>query len=396
MIPTPMQQVKSKEALEVFKQHGLVYLAMEERTGKTLTSILVAEAIDAKSVLVVTKAKAMAGWEDTLKRYKVTKKYTCSTYGKLHHLKASDYDCVIVDEAHSYISGFPAPSKTFAQLRTIAYGKPIIYLSATPYAQGPQLLYHQFKISHRSPFKDYATGYAFHATFGIPDPVWIGGVARETYKKVRDEDVLLKCQHLFITGTRAEMGIDVEPEDLLHYIELEDKTKAVYNALLTHKVIELNGRKLDCSHVSKLRASLHMLEGGVIKIDEDYMVLGNREKIDYILEHWGDSEDLVIMYHYKAELLKLEAVFKKALLLQGTSYAEGVDLHKYPHLVIYSQDWSTARHSQRRARQANKNRTEPIKVHFLLCKDAISDEVYETVSVNKQNYIDALFKRNLL
>ena len=85
-------------------------------------------------------------------------------------------------------------------------------------------------------------------------------------------------------------------------------------------------------------------------------------------------------------------MFKQAKLLQATSYAEGVDLHQYKHLVIYSQDFSTARHTQRRARQANKNRKEAIIVHFLLVKGGISERVYKTVSINKKNFVDTVFE----
>jgi ERCC4-related helicase len=134
----------------------------------------------------------------------------------------------------------------------------------------------------------------------------------------------------------------------------------------------------------------------VAKIGKNYHILRNSEKIQYIINNWGDTEDLVIMYNYIAEQDKLQQHFKKALILQATSYAEGVDLHKYKHLVVYSQDFSTARHTQRRARQANKQREEPITVHFLLVKKAISEQVYKTVSVNKKNFVDSVFKRNKL
>lgn len=139
-----------------------------------------------------------------------------------------------------------------------------------------------------------------------------------------------------------------------------------------------------------------MLEGGVAKIEDEYLVLLNAEKIDYIKTSWSDSKDLVIMYQYKAEKTKLEAEFKHASILQATSFAEGVDLSMYKHLVIYSQDFSTSKHSQRRARQANKQRTEEINVHFLLVKKGISEQVYETVSVNKTNFIDSLFSKEQL
>ena len=102
------------------------------------------------------------------------------------------------------------------------------------------------------------------------------------------------------------------------------------------------------------------------------------------------------MYNYKAEETKLQKRFQNAKLLQATSYAEGVDLHEYSDLVIYSQDFSTARHTQRRARQANKNRSEPIHVHFLLVKGGISEQVYKTVSINKKNYVDSVFERKRL
>jgi len=100
------------------------------------------------------------------------------------------------------------------------------------------------------------------------------------------------------------------------------------------------------------------------------------------------------MYNFQAELEKLEKYFKRARILQATSFAEGVDLSKYDNLVIYSQDYSTARHTQRRARQANKQRDKPIRVHYLLCKKAISDQCYKTVSLNKKNFVDSVFNRS--
>jgi len=73
-----------------------------------------------------------------------------------------------------------------------------------------------------------------------------------------------------------------------------------------------------------------------------------------------------------------------------------VDLSAYRHLIIYSQDFSTARHSQRRARQANKKRDTAIKVHFYLVKGAISEQVYKTVSINKTNFVDSVFIKERL
>jgi len=136
-----------------------------------------------------------------------------------------------------------------------------------------------------------------------------------------------------------------------------------------------------------------MLEGGTLKINDDYITLGNIEKVDYILTKWGDTKDIVIMYNYIEEEFKLKRYFKHARILQSTSYAEGVDLSMYKHLVVYSKDFSTARYTQRRARQANIERKDPINVHYLLVKNAVSHKAYKTVSVNKKNYVDTVFER---
>ena len=47
------------KATEIIIRHGFVYLAMEVRTGKTLTSLGIASKVKAKHVLFVTKKKAI-------------------------------------------------------------------------------------------------------------------------------------------------------------------------------------------------------------------------------------------------------------------------------------------------------------------------------------------------
>jgi ERCC4-related helicase len=92
----------------------------------------------------------------------------------------------------------------------------------------------------------------------------------------------------------------------------------------------------------------------------------------------------------------LKEHFKNARILQGTSYAEGVDLSMYETLIIYSMDYSTAKYSQRKARQANMARVDDINVIYLLMKGAISDQVYTTVCENNKNYVDSYFINSTL
>lgn len=397
IVPYVHQEEVSDDGLEIIRENAIVYLAMEERTGKTIGALLVAEKSAATRILIVTKKKAEADWKKVLADDLWTKQYVLTTYHQLHNLTPQPFDLILLDESHNYISSFPKPGKIWKQLRPICKGKPIVYISATPHAQGLQMLYHQFALSSWSPWYKHSNFYSWFQMYGKPYTIEINGINVPQYDKLADNKVVYDCvKHLFITKTRSELGFEQEPEDQLHWIELADNTKQVYNILLKDELIELSVGMLVCDNRSKMRTSLHQLEGGTIKIDNNYFVLANDEKVQYILEHFGDREDLVIMYNFKAELTKLQAVFKKALILQATSYAEGVDLHKYSDIVIYSQDYSTARHTQRRARQCNMERDTPIIVHFLLVKKGISEQVYKTVSVNKRNYVDSTYKREFL
>lgn len=394
--PWPYQEELSNEALEIIRANGLVYLAMEERTGKTITALLVAEKSSAQRILIVTKKKASADWKKTLENMTLTKKYFLATYHMLKEVPIGAFDLVLLDESHNYISSYPKPGKIWKELRPLVKMKPIVYISATPHAQGLQMLYNQFALCSWSPWAKHSNFYSWFQVYGKPYTREINGINIPQYDRVHEE-LINKCvRHLFITKTREELGFEHEPEDKLHYIELANNTKAVYNTLVKDELIELSVGTLVCDNKSKMRTSLHQLEGGTIKIDNDYFVLANTEKVDYILNHFGDREDLVIMYNFKAELTKLQKYFNKASLLQATSYAEGVDLHKFSDLVIYSQDYSTARHTQRRARQCNKERDTPITVHFLLVKKGISEQVYKTVSINKKNYVDSVFNKVML
>lgn len=395
MKPYPHQIALADDAYEILREHMIVYLACEERTGKTLASILVAEKTKAKDILVITKKKALGGWKETLANFTHTKNYTVTNYHQAHKVTKRP-GLVILDESHNYVSSVPKPGKIHTDVLAKVYGCPIIYISATPHAQGHQMLFHQFQLSAWSPWKDYRNFYKWFKVYGIPFTIEINSINVPQYTRTKRELVLKDVDHLFLTRTRSELGFAQEPEDCLYFIELDEATKNTYNHLIEHDMVNLSVGSIIADSGAKLRVSLHQLEGGTIKIEDERFELKNNEKIRWILENFGDTSDTVIMYHYQAELPKLKKHFKEAVLLQATSYAEGVDLHEHDNLVIYSQDFSTARHTQRRARQCNMKREKPIKVHYLLVKNAISHQVYKTVNTKKKNFVDSVFERKSL
>lgn len=393
--PFDHQLELGQKVYDVLKEYGLAYLSGEERTGKTVASLVCAEKCNVKKVLIITKKRAYKDWQNVLKNMDKNHIYILTTFHQISQIE-SNCDLCIIDEAHNYISSYPRTGTIWRNVREKVYGKPILYLSATPHAQGYQQLYHQFALSAWSPWRIYSNFYKWFRVYGKPYTIKVQGLERTQYDRCIDHKVLEDVEHLFISVSRKDLNFKYEPEDVIHDIKLNQETKDVYNELVEHEITELRVGTLVCDTKSKLRFSLHQIEGGTVKIDEEYHQLNNREKIDFILNKFGDNSSMVIMYNFKAEKTKLESVFKNATILQATSYAEGVDLHKYDHLIIYSQDYSTARHSQRRARQCNIYRDKPIYIHHLVVKGAISSQVYKTVVKNKKNYVDSVYYKETI
>ena len=392
MKPYQHQVDISSQALDILRKHMIVYLAMQERTGKTLTSILICEQTKCNNILVITKKKALVGWEETLSKYTHNKTYECINYESLHKCTFTP-DLVIIDEAHSNLGAYPKVGKTWKEVFKFTKGKPIIYLSATPSAQTYAQLYHQFKLSSWSPWIKYPSFYNWHKDYGIENIIYLGGRQIKQYNEVKSEKVMKEVEHLFISYTRTELGFEHEPNDILHYIDLSSEIREYYNSLLKDRVATVTGTEVIADTVMALRTKLHQIEGATLKQEDKNIFLSKIDKIDYILKTWGDSDNLVIFYQYQNELSLLKQTFKSATILQGTSFAEGVDLSMYETCVVYSMDFSTAKYTQRRARQCNMKRDTPIDFHFLLVKGAISEQVYQTVAVNRTNFVDSYFNK---
>ena len=421
MIPFKHQTDIALQAYGLLKRYGMAYLAMQERTGKTLTSILVAEMSKCTNILVITKAKALkgdddkdivsakGGWAGALNLYlkvksvnqvwkTATKTYTIVNYESIHKISGK-YDLVIIDEAHSKIAAYPKVSLTWNKVYAFTKGKPVIYLSATPSAQSHSQLFHQLKLCTFSPWAKYKNFYDWFNVYGLPETKRIGGGQQIiVYDKCRDDLIQKIKDTFFISYTRKQLGFKVEPVNIKVYIEPSPYTKKLYNILSNDKVITADKFMVDveCDYIAdsviRHRVGMHQIEGGTLKISDTQSIkLGNTEKIDWIKKEYGDSSNIVIFYQFVHEEILLKEHFNNARILQGTSYAEGVDLSMYETLIIYSMDYSTAKYSQRKARQANMARVDDINVIYLLMKGAISDQVYTTVCENNKNYVDSYF-----
>ena len=394
MKPNPHQIEGAKWALATVRKYGLAYMAWEERTRKTLTALLAVENSKAKRCLIITKKKAISGWEETLEAWDHETTFHVINYESVHK-KFPNYDFIILDESHHAISGIGKPSKTWRAVYKFTKDKPILYLSATPYAEHVGLLYHQLRLSNWTPFPE-KNFYDWYRRYGIPHmtrtPYGMKD-KRDTYDK---EAVLELVKPIFDFKTRKEVGIEHEPTTKVVVIKPYPKTLELMRQWMKTKVITIGDYEILGDSDPKVRTVHYQLEGGSIKIDQKTSIAIHDcmpEKINYIYDNY-DIDNTVVMAHFIKERELLKKWLPAIKVLSSDGHAEGVDLSMYAKLVVYSMSFRTSKHTQRMARQANHDRRDPIEVDVLVMgKPAVGQEVYNTVATKKENFIKSSYER---
>jgi hypothetical protein len=412
MKPYPHQLEFADKCWDVLADKGYVYLAGKPRSGKTYTAILCAEKSDKiRNVLVLTKKAAIDGWlkfivDNTrlkhnyyVTNYEQVGTFKCDRY--LLKLNPKNYDLVIIDESHN-LGTLGKPSNRIKCIRKLCWDKPHIHLSGTAIVESPNSIFHQMCISKFSPFR-YKNFYDFFRVYG--KPYYIKAMGRDIAQYDRYEPELLeRIDEFTVYMTQEDAGIDKDFQavDKIHYVDLKDSTKQLYNTLQKDKIVGITldsakdeSIKLVCDSVMKLRTSLHMLEGGICKIDDNYIELGNTEKIDYVKKTFGDSKGVGIMSHFIGERKLLAKHFNFATIYSSNAHSEGVDLSHLEHFIIFSSDYSGSKFIQRRERIINTEGSNTLNVHHILVKKAISDQVYKKVS-KKQDFNNATYTQTSL
>ena len=130
------------DGLGIIKEHGLLYLSMEVRTGKTMTSLAICDALGAKEVLFITKLKVVPGIKKDHKDLGCNFNLTCVNYESLHKLEGTNWNLIICDEAHT-MGAFPKPSKRAKQVKDLVkkVNLKVIFLSGTPTPESLSLIH---------------------------------------------------------------------------------------------------------------------------------------------------------------------------------------------------------------------------------------------------------------
>ena len=399
------EEIISK-GIDVIGEHGFVYLAMEVRTGKTLTSLGIAKEMGANRVLFITKKKAISSIETDYKLLKPKFTLDVINYESLHKIEGS-FDLVVLDEAHS-LGAFPKPSKRAKQVKIIIQKNDplVILLSGTPTPESYSQMYHQVYAIRRNPFKRYINFYRFCDKYVNVTQRPINGIYIKDYSKGLPS-IMDAMQPYFISYSQKEAGFKVQTNEHVLYVKMSSLTYNLAKKLQKDLVIEGSEEVILADTPVKLMMKLHQIYSGTVKFESGASKTLDYNKAQFIKEKFKDKK-IGIFYKFKQELKALKEIFQdnitteleefintnKSIALQIVSGREGISLRQADCLVYYNIDFSATSYWQSRDRMTTKNRIKN-EVYWIFSKGGIEDQIYKAV-VNKKDYTLNHFKKDLL
>ena len=409
MILRDYQEEISDKAVSLLNKYRIAYLAMQVRTGKTLTAIATAYKFGATKILFITKKKAIQDIINQKDEYATSLQIFVTNFEQLNNVKES-FDLIIIDEAHS-LAAYPIPSARAKELKRICFGKPIIYLSGTPNPESFSQLYHQFWVSSYSPFDHYQNFYKWATQFVNVKKMKINGQSFNNYDSADKKMVMELCGHLFLYFTQEEAGFESLVNEHIHHVEMLESTYTLANRLRIDKIVRnKDGQVILGDTAVKLMQKLHQIFSGTVIVDEPERMakVVDYSKVQYIKEKFNGlkiaiyykfiAEEMAIRYIFGSDRITTEAnVFNESnnliFISQIQSGREGVNISSADALIFVNIDFSAVSYWQARARIQTKDRVKEANIHWIFSKGGIEDKIYGAV-MNKKDYTTYHFKKD--
>lgn len=395
------------KAMSILMQHNLVYLGMEVRTGKTLTSLGVAQKMFMNNVLFITKKKAISSIESDYKLLSPKYKLIVINYESLHKIPDLKWDMIICDEAHS-MGAFPKPNKRAKDVKKLISKTKckVLLLSGTPTPESFSQMYHQVFGVPGNPFNDCVSFYKFAHRYVRVRERKINGLYIRDYSNGL-ETIINKMKPYTINFSQKEAGFKTTITENVLRVQMNDVTYQLCDKLKKDLVIEGEEEVILADTPVKLMMKLHQLYSGTVKFESGNSKIIDKSKAVFIKEYFK-SKKIAIFYKFKEELNTIKEVYgdnvtveleefkntNKNIALQIVSGREGISLKEAKHIVYYNIDFSATSYWQSRDRMTTKNRQHN-SVYWVFSKKGIEDEIYKAVT-KKKDYTVRHFKRDLL
>lgn len=398
------QRQIANDGLAILKQYGIVYLAMEVRTGKTSTCLEICKMYDAKRVLFLTKKKAIdsitADYNDFGHSFDIT-----IINDESMHKVTGEFDLVVHDENHRFGS-FPKPGAATKLFKQKFSHLPMIFLSGTPNPESFSQMYHQMWVSDRSPWSRYSNFYKWAADYVKVTQKRIGAHMHNDYSNGIEDKIMPDVKHLMITYTQVDAGFISTINEHILRVKMSDLTYQIADALMKDRVVEGANEVILADTAAKLMQKLHQLYSGTVKFESGNSMILDTSKAEFIRSHFATSK-VGIFYIFKAELETLKDVYGdelttdidafdtgqyKAIALQTVSGREGISLKNADYLVFYNIMHSAVSYWQARDRMTTMDRPNN-DVYWVFSENGIEDKIYKVVK-GKKKYTTNIFKKD--
>ena len=396
-------------AIEAALPHDGFGLFMEQRTGKTMTALWLAEKWDCRQNLVICPKKALPVWKQEIalmgldvNQFEIV---SFETF-RIHRLKfQQSWDLVIVDESHRIKDRKSQQTKAVWSLSRRA--KKRLILSGSPQGNGMEDYYAQLKFIRPDLFPTWES---FERQYLIIQDRWIAG--REDpfpeivgYKNQEYFKELLAS--ISFRVTREEVSkVKTRVRNRKYSIPWSSESRSLYDILDTKLYFEVQEGLVSAAHVLTKGLKLHQICGGFVKDDEKQLQVVGQDKLNKLWELIDgplQGCSIAIVAQYKAEM---DAI-AQGLSVRGITFAqvrgkhqydpkdrsqvtilhpssgEAIQLAHHNHMIIYSMGHSYLKWAQFKDRIVLVD-TPQVIYHYLLMQESMDEVIYQAVIEKKK------------
>jgi len=428
----PYQKDAVTKALSIMRDGGGFGLWLEQRTGKTLTALKIADTVQPADLWIICpKAGGAApevwwreigrwmkehhGLDDTriqVMHYELAVSQRLKLYAQAKKLP----DLMIIgDETHFIKARGTARSRT---VRTLGrYARWRLALTGTPIAQGIQDAWAQFDFIDRTIFGKYDNVYKDpKAKKGLLEEGFegrylvYGGYQKHDVVGFKNEDEFYEKFHA--NSYRITLREAREKSLMIKYtqvpVELGKTARTAYEELKADLVTEVNKTKIKVKNVLASLIKLQQVTGGsVLTAAEEegkkpILVDISREKLRKLaplVQGFPEEDKFIIIARFIHEIDRIAAdltrlgyyvgvvrggqpydgKFKQDCLVLQIQSGIAVDMSQADHIIFYSIDFSMLNFEQSRFRILDFHK--PVgHYYFLNAKGTIDEDIYLAVT----------------
>ena len=394
-----------EKGISILKTFNVVYLAMEVRTGKTLTAFGIASGVNVTNVLFVTKKKIIESGTILNDYNLINPKFDLQIINpeSLHKIKDNTFDLYIVDEAHQF-GTFPKPSQRIKVLRKMIGSKKLILLSGTPTPESWSQIFNQFNLTTNSPFEENSFYKWANKYVNVKKKKVSFGQTVNDYSDANIELIKSVTDKVIISFTQKEGGFKSSVIESVLTVPMSKGTNDLIMILKKSLVYENKDHVILADTPVKLMSKIHQINSGTVKTEAGEGLVLDYSKGYFIRDRFAGSK-IAIYYKFSSELVLLKRVFGDKLTtdlnvfnnnqginiaLQIVSGSEGISLKLADYIVYFNIDFSAVTYWQSRDRMTTIERSSNY-VYWVFAEGGIEFDIYKTV-IGKKSFTLAHFQ----